>query len=199
MSPNRPTGMSALRDCGSWREVEKVMRFHRIERLADVIVGGDAPDLEQRTGVVAEVFHPSWLLAPASPAPSEMQNENRCTTSGYWRDWNKKKFWPKPPEHAEELRQRPGKQCRGRRPKNKRTATHRKRRPRSAVHGARNFVRISRLPQNAHSVDKPYPKILLPSSRKIPWKFIISAWGLEALASASFSVTLRSLTSCNRA
>jgi hypothetical protein len=31
---------------------EEVMRRDRIERLADVIVGGDAFDLEQETGIV---------------------------------------------------------------------------------------------------------------------------------------------------
>ena len=35
------------------KETEEVAGFNRIERLADVIVGGDALDLEQGTGVVA--------------------------------------------------------------------------------------------------------------------------------------------------
>ena len=65
-------------------ETEKVMRLDRVQHLADVVVGGNAPDLEQRAGVVAaaRLFH-GLLRAQEGGALGEKDREGRQPDVGH--------------------------------------------------------------------------------------------------------------------
>ena len=60
------------------KEIEEVVRPHRVERLADVVVGGDAPDLEEGAGVVLSpvLFH-ELLEAQEGGSLGEEDREGR--------------------------------------------------------------------------------------------------------------------------